>query len=289
VQKGREVAGRTQTINSMKQIGLACHNCNDQHGRLPPMFRSATSPSKFASGATGTVFFFLMPYLEQDTNFTLADTGAGPGTDPYGSNLYKEPIKAFQSPLDYSAGGIAGTVNITAATTSNPWGASSFAANAIVFANYTWTIKKPAAGAAAMGQLDITDITNFSGLDGNARFPLKFKDGVSNTVIFATRLSTCNNTAAAVEGGTVWAGMPGTNFAYIWHMPMFATEAPVVSPELAPDENNCNYKAAHALSHGGTIVCMGDGSVRNVSPRIQSIVWTAVCTPDSTDFIPADW
>ena len=36
VQNARQAALRTQSVNNMKQIALAVHNCHDTNGRLPP-------------------------------------------------------------------------------------------------------------------------------------------------------------------------------------------------------------------------------------------------------------
>src|ERR1700747_2118459 len=60
VQKVREAAARTQCANKLKQIGLACHNCNDPQGRLPPGL------SSFGT-AYGIAQFHLLPFLEQES------------------------------------------------------------------------------------------------------------------------------------------------------------------------------------------------------------------------------
>src|SRR5689334_7830779 len=80
VQKVREAAGRAQSQNNLKQIGIALHSCHDTNGVLPkttgcfPNTGEGTNwnldsvPSRF-----GTAHYFLMPYLEQE-------------------NLYKSPL-----------------------------------------------------------------------------------------------------------------------------------------------------------------------------------------------------
>lgn len=56
VQAAREAARRTQCVNNLKQIGLAMHNYQDTHKRLPP---------GSAAGWGHTWHAYALPYMEQ--------------------------------------------------------------------------------------------------------------------------------------------------------------------------------------------------------------------------------
>src|SRR5262245_9213954 len=63
VQKVRETANSAQSLNNLKQLSLATNNCNAQWKKLPPGVGSFPRPG---GPSTGTVFYFLLPYLEGD-------------------------------------------------------------------------------------------------------------------------------------------------------------------------------------------------------------------------------
>ena len=98
IQKVREAANRTQCINNEKQLGLACHACNDTYKVLPPLASTGegtkpfggtgTSPYKDVTG--GTIHFFLLPFLEEQDFYkyvvtNLPANGLVYATDPDGN------------------------------------------------------------------------------------------------------------------------------------------------------------------------------------------------------------
>jgi type II secretory pathway pseudopilin PulG len=182
VQKVRDAARRSQDSNNLKQICLATINCADtNNGTLPPVVgwypnKDATTPNN----GYGTLFFLILPYIEQD-------------------NLYKSALDDGKYRVD--AGGVRGMVVKTYVSPSDPgtgkdlihdgWLAkSNYAANFLVFGN-------PAKES----------------LDGDSKFPASIPDGTSNTILFAQRYQTCNGDLCAwgYDGGTAW--VPA--FAYL--------------------------------------------------------------------------
>ena len=122
VQKVREAAARIQSANNIKQVALASHSCHDAHRRLLPML--GDYPDSGPNGGTGTVFFHLLPFAEQDNLYRKA---MNPATGRYeasyaGANA--TPVAVCRNPADGSAGG---------QPTVNGLAVSGYAANFLVF------------------------------------------------------------------------------------------------------------------------------------------------------------
>src|SRR5438270_4877009 len=98
VQKVREAANRTQCQNNLKQLGLAIHNAQGTFQMLPPGSGPFTG-----SGSNGNLFYWLLPFIEQDNIFKLhrnpsyAWTEAGE-TDP--GPIVNQTIKTYLCPAD---------------------------------------------------------------------------------------------------------------------------------------------------------------------------------------------
>jgi prepilin-type N-terminal cleavage/methylation domain-containing protein len=100
VQKVREAANRIQSVNNLRQIGLACHHCNDAHGKLPPML--GWFPGQGAGNGHGTAFFHLLPYLEQDNLYRRARNPATGAHEVGHGGVHATPIATFLNPSDPS-------------------------------------------------------------------------------------------------------------------------------------------------------------------------------------------
>ncbi|HLJ94007.1 MAG TPA: DUF1559 domain-containing protein [Gemmataceae bacterium] len=73
VQKVREAANRTQCVNNLKQIGLACHSYHDAYHALPPGYL-ATAPYPDTTPGWGWGAY-LLPYLEHENLYRTINFG----------------------------------------------------------------------------------------------------------------------------------------------------------------------------------------------------------------------
>jgi type II secretory pathway pseudopilin PulG len=103
VQKVRDVANRSQSMNNLRQIGLACHHCNDSVGKLPPML--GWFPKQGAGNGYGTVFFHLLPFLEQDSVYKSTLNPLSGAYEVSIGSAPTVPIKTYSNPADPSADG----------------------------------------------------------------------------------------------------------------------------------------------------------------------------------------
>jgi len=282
VQKVREAAARTQCINNLKQISLATVNCSDTHqGVMPPGIgwyptdgnRDVTLvPQQGVGGAYGSVFFHILPYIEQDNLFKSSDTGKMSfnngtiGFEGYNCwNIQGQAVKVYQCPSDP-----------TETDGHNDWGlgVTSYAYNHQIF-----DVREGSWGK-------------------RARFPAKFSDGTSNTIMFTEKY--------ANPSGDSWATNWGGNTWFEW-APKFAADVtgPASKFLVQPTVRYCDATKVTAEAVGGSVnICtvvaatghsqninvgMGDGSVRNVSNGVSGLTWWYATTPQGGEVLPPDW
>jgi prepilin-type N-terminal cleavage/methylation domain-containing protein len=285
VQKVREAAARMQSANNLKQLGLALHNFNSANECVPPMF--GTVPKGGSTFAGGSIFYHLLPFLEQDNVYKL-------GVDASRSL----PLKVLRAPLDRTYKD--GTFQLPAAANPNwadpnntTWGLSSYSANWQVFG------------------------------DTPAEFN-KMQDGLSNTMVFGEKYAVAvrpSNPGATLWGygvdprsipngfnpplapgqyptETQWANdQPASLYVTMYHPRTgFVNRGGAVptswygnnpwrcrcmlKPEWAPPLDNVHPQKSQSFISAGIYICLADGSVRFVKSSTPDAYWSAAETPD---------
>jgi len=108
VQKVREAAARTQSLNNLKQIGLATHMFHDIKERFPSANYAEAAGGSTSSSATNarlySAFTDILPYLEQESiskrwQPNLSNSDPTPGPDGWSNlTLTQQPVKTFIAP-----------------------------------------------------------------------------------------------------------------------------------------------------------------------------------------------
>jgi prepilin-type N-terminal cleavage/methylation domain-containing protein len=204
VQKVREAANRTQCVNNLKQMGLACQNFHDTYKRLPPAWEDPGGPY---GNTQGNTFWYILPYIEQGAIYNAAG-GLFANTVPsLGEPGYAVTIPIYLCPSSPH--------NIPVQMWGGGWAAGDYAANFQVFGN---------------GQTGV--------LDGQARLGANFLDGTSNTVMITEKEARCDSTYS-----TLWAhGYWDFNWTPQIMYPSYS--GPGAMFQIMPTQATCNNQRA---------------------------------------------
>jgi prepilin-type N-terminal cleavage/methylation domain-containing protein len=267
VQKVREAAQRTQSANNLKQMGLAMHNiasATDQP--LPPSYGIYAGET-----TTASVFFYMLPYIEQGNIYNLYFAQPDKGT---GSPPASTPIPTY----------------VAAADPTNPGNDThtSYSSNAAVLG--TSTLSQPG------GNVKLSALTSGK--------------GTTSTILFMERFASTGGPAAnnhhwqhTNQGGNnlyLSNATATTNFPN----PDFSLQPASLGP--APGSNNdasTATQSATAFTAAGIQVGMGDGSVRTAGKSVTTTggvagfstvsIWTWACVgptnPISAAPPPSGW
>jgi prepilin-type N-terminal cleavage/methylation domain-containing protein len=265
IQKAREAAARSACSNNLRQVGLAFHAADAANGRMPPGIGSY--PSSSSGSPSGTAYFHVLPYLEQQALYDEAHVG---GTWAASNNgVYARPLQALRCPSDPTAGDGVAQDNF-----GNDWGGAAYAGNAQVFCQ-------------------VYPDGRFKDPYGNPSLSTAFfRDGTSKTILFAEKYVRCRNFDFP-EGGSFWAYWI-TGYAVQPLHPAFAISwtpnsyGPNSLFQVRPPPDNCDPTRASTAHPSGIMVLMADGGVRAVSPRISGDVWWAACTPAGGEAVGLD-
>jgi prepilin-type N-terminal cleavage/methylation domain-containing protein len=280
VQKVREAAARSQCANNLKQIGLAVHNFNGTFRKVPPAEGAAAGqtnpytglPSSNPDGSWGTVFFFLLPYIEQNNIYKLANGNS--------MNVGAQIVQTYLCPSDPSVinantyGGCG--VMQSEAIQRNGFASCNYAANTMVF--------EPR---------------------GTRPIEVSMPDGTSNVVMFCERFRNCSPDGAHGGGCTLpaWAWNTMLNGGDPWTSPTFnsntdgiwqmgANQADIDNGHIfqgGPSAQACDWYTVQG-GHTNTMVTgLGDGSVRNLNSSLSFNTWQLATRPADGNPLGSDW
>jgi prepilin-type N-terminal cleavage/methylation domain-containing protein len=288
VQKVREAAARLHCSNNLKQLALATHNHNDTVGKLPPMVTGQHIlwvPDAWTRPG-GNVFYWLLPYVEQENLYKLGTRGGAnyfswviPNEGDPGP-IVNQPLKVLACPADGTyAGGQAW---------GGGWAFGDYGANYQVFGN-------PDAGSWAPGQpMDFN-------MSSGGRIQSLFTDGTSNTILFAEKYSHCNSWLT-LWGHGPWehnwmpifaygnrAGTVGYTSLAGWGPPGKVGPGSKFQVQPTPYQTVCDTAVANSPHSAGMNVGLGDGSVRFLSAAVSPNTWWFACTPNGGEVLGDDW
>jgi prepilin-type N-terminal cleavage/methylation domain-containing protein len=291
VQKVRDAAARLQSQNNLKQIGLACHNCNDTYGRLPIQWNPWWGPVneyRRPWPADVSAHILLLPFIEQ-ANLDRMETQYGPwaevtsgpnmlpaGQTPVGATV----VKTYQAPAD----GVQGTLSWPTAPQgygngTNPW-YNWMRINVFATTNYVYNTQVFGRPTNDSNMWDGWNLQR----SVNATAVQRISDGSSNTVLWAEKRAQCP--LSWMPGGKTIVSW--VSFPYEWpNAPIFhGGNGP---PQFGTTNANCNPERVHGLSTAVINVGLGDGSVRTVGSGVSATTWLRACDPQDGLVLGNDW
>ncbi|MBX9625579.1 MAG: DUF1559 domain-containing protein [Gemmataceae bacterium] len=260
VQKVREAAARSQSMNNLHQMGIAIQNYHDTNDRFPPAmidWDSNWDPANY--NYCGSTQMYILPQMEQDNVFKLSTTQWG---------LYRQGIKTYANPGDPSCPS-------NAVYTDGGWGDYGVTSYVVNF--------------GVLGDVR-NDQRNFRKIPS-------VLDGLSQTIFASEKVAVCNRPSfpGASTGGpyyniyaygrTAWPEWNPT-FAYLITGPASKFQ---VNPRTTGADATCDPRLASAPRSSGILVGLGDGSVRFLAAAMGPDVWWAACTPDKGEVLGNDW
>jgi prepilin-type N-terminal cleavage/methylation domain-containing protein/prepilin-type processing-associated H-X9-DG protein len=335
VQKVREASNRTTCANNIKQIGLAAHAFHDAYSKFPPALQVTTSSgampanggSDLASTYRAPAFgpnwaIFLLPYLERNDLFALADPEkylASKGVDKTWRSVVGERIPSMICPSDSFN---TSPFSLTNANNMGPWGRGNYAASA-GGGWYNWTQNGESSRSNSGKQGP--SCGGVFGINWGAKLK-QVTDGTSQTIMFNEVRAGLNGKdrrgvwAMGVAGSSVTAAI-GLGDCLYPNDGVNKHSQSDPSAEYSDDIENCsdvrsalgvgnsgldklqmgcsadnagnnnwpNWQAnARSLHPGGVHCTFADGSVRFIFNEVASNTWIAINSRDDGTTLPND-
>jgi prepilin-type N-terminal cleavage/methylation domain-containing protein len=258
VQKVRAAAARTQCMNNLKQIGLACHSFHDANKRLP-------------SGATGTTnnlgyTVYILPYIDQGPLFQLFNVAVGNNAAPNNVAAITQTVPpVYQCPS---------CKVVDTETTNAPTGKTLH-----YFGNMGPIGTNPTSGVAYKSTTTTQGGYSSQGVLGrNTKYKLvDITDGTSNTIMVG---ELAWNDASCYR---IWTRGADDNA-------IFAAKNVVAAPNSTPYNGSSNFNSvSFGSEHGGGFhALLADGTVRFVTDSVNMNILFSIASSDGKESFNLD-
>ena len=310
VQKVREAAARMSSSNNLKQIMLGLHNAHDVHGKFPPTIGVFPVGNTWQTDARpaiyGSLQYHLLPYIEQSVvhdksfNQSWRFSSAGGMADPV--------IKTYISPLDP---GLFGSNKAEDWSASDPEqrGQCSYHSNWHTFGG-GWNDDWQTGGSFRMPAKYPDGTSNTIGFfERYARCGNGTAPGDWNSNIYASHIWAEDG---PIPGPIAEKYIPNDQNQWIrhwlgpvWWITLKGGYDPTPPPDYPLDKaghskymtaiqdrpliRQCDPARLQAMSAGGMLVAMMDGSVRSVPTSTNVDTLAKAVIPDDGFPLGSDW
>ena len=298
VQSARESARRSACMNKVKQLGLAYQNYSDSYRRVPRLHHGTGLNDAGGASLSGTsskrgnAFWELMPFLEQESLYTLArgDLYYGVSPRPYTRSMAELVCSTDDRQRSYGTAWMYGNYAINFQVAGRP-----------EYGNNIVGTSCANAGSASY----VNDDPGQSNLTPRTELGRLFTDGASKTLVFGEKYRHCR--ASNTGSGNSW----GHGAWDMKFMPVFAYGSrngatafadcgsasghKPVGPESKPQPtgstvstegtNTCASSRTQAIHSDSMTAGFADGSVRMIATSIDGATWWALCTPNQGDVL----
>lgn len=272
VQQAREAARRMQCTNNLKQIGLALHNHHDTYNKFPAGHVWAIGTNGNDLAAESTWVLYLLPFLEMNNLYDLADLnqGFGHGTTNNNGDVITQSVPSMLCPSGPSDPG--------------NW-VTDYARGSYVGNNGLGPLVEQ---AIATSELRARQRRGVLSMNSKTRFA-DMVDGSTNTAFVSETIAVVGND----QRGVLF--YPEGPFYHHDRTPNSAApdelrngtcvndrNAPCIGTYTGHSDRSLLF-SARSLHPGGVMVTMGDGSVQFATETIDLNIWRAASTPSALD------
>lgn len=256
IQRAREAAMRVESLNNLRQIGLAVHQfANDRGGRLPRLAANEDSRE--------SLFVAILPYIEHGSYYQEITAGLRPRS----SDVL---IKPYFSPADPTMDRMRGRGN------------TSYAANAVVFepkANLQSSFPDGTSNTITFAERygfirKAAEVYQFSWYLGDDQASVVVLNGVTATARRAT--------FADQKLGDIYPVTMGSP-------PISDGSVAGLTFQVRPAIEQADARIAQTPHSGGMVVGAADGAARILRPRVSPDVYWAMVTPRGGESVQSDW